>query len=234
MSSSYKFARHPEQPRLPGGAFRTAAADPPHKLHLEFPVPARPQATIEFDQARPKLRIDSHAYFYLWRLPMLVTLPSRLFRSLTAACFAAALILPCTLPSVGFAADKTKAEKTQARRRPKSIPTPKYSRPRKDRPRAAYQRIRDEGLNHSHVMDFASALMDGIGPRLTGSPNLKKANEWTRDTLTKIGCENAHLEDWGEFGLGWQQLNTWARMVTPDTASSSCRPRPGRPRRPVR
>jgi len=81
-----------------------------------------------------------------------------------------------------------------------------------------YQRIRDEGLNRSHVMEFASALMDGIGPRLTGSPNAMKANEWTRDTLTKIGLENAHLEDWGEFGLGWQQLNTWARMVTPDTA----------------
>src|SRR6201997_293728 len=81
-----------------------------------------------------------------------------------------------------------------------------------------YQRIRDEGLNHSHVMEFASARMDGIGPRLTGSPNVKKANEWTRDTLTKIGLENAHLEDWGEFGLGWQQMNTWARMVTPDTA----------------
>ena len=83
---------------------------------------------------------------------------------------------------------------------------------------AMYQKIRDEGLNHSHVMEFASALMDGIGPRLTGSPNAKKANEWTRDTLTKIGCENAHLEDWGEFGLGWQQINTWARLVTPDTA----------------
>jgi len=83
---------------------------------------------------------------------------------------------------------------------------------------AMYQRIRDEGLNRSHVMEFATALMDGIGPRLTGSPNLKKANEWTRDTLTKIGLENAHLEDWGEFGMGWQQLNTWARMVVPDTA----------------
>jgi len=83
---------------------------------------------------------------------------------------------------------------------------------------AMYQRIREEGLNHSHVMEFATALMDGIGPRLTGSPNAKKANEWTRDTLTKIGLQNAHLEDWGEFGLGWQQLNTWARMVTPDTA----------------
>jgi len=81
-----------------------------------------------------------------------------------------------------------------------------------------YQRIRDEGLNHSHVMEFGSALMDGIGPRLTGSPNAMKANEWTRDTLSKIGLENAHLEDWGEFGLGWQQLNTWARLVTPDTA----------------
>jgi hypothetical protein len=81
-----------------------------------------------------------------------------------------------------------------------------------------YQRIRDEGLNRSHVMEFATALMDGIGPRLTGSPNLAKANAWTRDTLTKIGLENARLEDWGEFGLGWQQLNTWARMVTPDTA----------------
>jgi hypothetical protein len=81
-----------------------------------------------------------------------------------------------------------------------------------------YERIRDEGLNRSHVMEFASALMDGIGPRLTGSPNAKKANEWTRDTLTKIGLENAHLEDWGEFGLGWQQINSWAHMVTPDTA----------------
>ena len=83
---------------------------------------------------------------------------------------------------------------------------------------AMYQRIRDEGLNHSHVMDFASALMDGIGQRLTASPNAMKANEWTRDTLTKIGLENAHLEDWGEFGLGWQQLNTWGRLVTPDPA----------------
>jgi carboxypeptidase Q len=81
-----------------------------------------------------------------------------------------------------------------------------------------YQRIRDEGLNRSHVMEFATALTDGIGPRLTGSPNATKANEWTRDTLTKIGLQNAHLEDWGEFGLGWQQINTWARMVTPDTA----------------
>jgi carboxypeptidase Q len=81
-----------------------------------------------------------------------------------------------------------------------------------------YNAIRVEGLEHSHVMDYAGGLMDGIGPRLTGSPNMAKANAWTRDQLTKMGCVNAHLEDWGEFGMGWQQLNTWVRMVEPDTA----------------
>ncbi len=81
-----------------------------------------------------------------------------------------------------------------------------------------YNAIRAEGLEHSHVMDFAGGLIDGIGPRLTGSPNMAKANAWTRDQLTKMGCVNAHLEDWGEFGMGWQQLNTWVRMVEPDTA----------------
>jgi hypothetical protein len=79
-----------------------------------------------------------------------------------------------------------------------------------------YQRIRTEGTAHGKVMQFAQALNDGIGPRLTGSPNMAAANAWTRDTLKAIGLENAHLEDWGEFGMGWQQINTWARMVGPD------------------
>jgi carboxypeptidase Q len=82
----------------------------------------------------------------------------------------------------------------------------------------AYNLIREEGLQHSHIMDYAGGLIDGIGPRLTGSPNMAKANAWTRDQLTKMGCVNAHLEDWGEFGMGWQQLNTWVRMTEPDTA----------------
>jgi carboxypeptidase Q len=83
---------------------------------------------------------------------------------------------------------------------------------------AMYARIRAEATQHSHVMEYASALMDGIGPRLTGSENLKKANEWTKEQFTAMGCSNAHLEDWGEFGMGWKQLNTWVRMTSPDTA----------------
>ena len=81
-----------------------------------------------------------------------------------------------------------------------------------------YARIREEGLQRSRVMDYGSALADDIGPRLTGSPNMAKANAWTRDQLTVMGCVNAHLDDWGEFGMGWQQLNTWVRMTAPDTA----------------
>jgi carboxypeptidase Q len=81
-----------------------------------------------------------------------------------------------------------------------------------------YARIREEGLMHSHVMEYASALFDDIGPRLTGSPNLAKANAWTRDQLTAMGCANAHLESWGEFGMGWRQISTSVDMTSPDTA----------------
>jgi carboxypeptidase Q len=92
-----------------------------------------------------------------------------------------------------------------------------------------YMRIREEGLQHSHIMEYASALADDIGPRLTGSPNLAKANAWTRDQLTAMGCVNAHLDDWGEFGMGWQQLNTWVRMTSPDTAIFNAQATPWSP-----
>jgi carboxypeptidase Q len=79
-------------------------------------------------------------------------------------------------------------------------------------------RIRYEGFRNSKIMDTASGLMDGIGPRLTGSPNLKNANEWTRDQLTAFGLSNAHLESWGPFGRGWANQFVSVRMVSPDTA----------------
>ena len=83
---------------------------------------------------------------------------------------------------------------------------------------STYARIREEGFNHSHIMEYASALFDDIGQRLTGTPNLAKANAWTRDQLTAMGCGNAHLESWGDFGMGWRQISTSVDMVTPDTA----------------
>jgi carboxypeptidase Q len=78
-------------------------------------------------------------------------------------------------------------------------------------------RIRYEGFRNSKVMELASGLMDGIGPRLTGSPNMKRANEWTRDQLSSFGLVNAHLESWGPFGRGWAQEYVNVRMISPDT-----------------
>ncbi|MES2390203.1 MAG: M20/M25/M40 family metallo-hydrolase [Acidobacteriota bacterium] len=83
---------------------------------------------------------------------------------------------------------------------------------------AMYGRIRTEGFSHSRVMDYASALFDDIGPRLTGSPNLARANAWTRDQFTAMGAANSHLESWGDFGMGWRQISTTVDLASPDTA----------------
>src|SRR5271169_3742470 len=79
-------------------------------------------------------------------------------------------------------------------------------------------RIRYEGFRNSKVMDFATGLMDNIGERLTGSPNMKRANEWTRDQLAAMGLSNAHLEAWGPFGRGWANQYVNVRMLSPDVA----------------
>jgi carboxypeptidase Q len=76
--------------------------------------------------------------------------------------------------------------------------------------------IRLEGFRNSKVMDTASHLMDSIGPRLTGSPNMKKANDWTRKQLEDWGLSNAHLESWGPFGRGWSYEQSTVRMLSPD------------------
>ena len=68
----------------------------------------------------------------------------------------------------------------------------------------AIYKIKEEGLQHSQVMDTASWLTDVYGGRLTGSPNIKAAGDWTVKKLTEWGAQNARLETWGEFGTGWQ------------------------------
>ena len=82
-----------------------------------------------------------------------------------------------------------------------------------------YGRIRDEGNTHSRIMDYASELMDGIGPRLTGSPNLEKAMVWAMDRLAAAGSANVTKDSWGEFGLGWRQRNVWVRLAEPYPAN---------------
>lgn len=77
------------------------------------------------------------------------------------------------------------------------------------------ERIKDEGLKRSKVMETLSYLTDVIGPRLTASPGLKRANVWTRDRLAGWGLENAHLESWGPFGRGWTLKRFHAQVIEP-------------------
>lgn len=84
-------------------------------------------------------------------------------------------------------------------------------------PKTDIDKIKDEGMNRSQVMQTLSYLTDVIGSRLTGSPNLKRANEWTRDTMTKWGMVNGKLEAWGPFGRGWALKSFSAEIVDPQT-----------------
>jgi hypothetical protein len=84
-------------------------------------------------------------------------------------------------------------------------------------PKDVIDKIKDEGMNRSEVMQTLGYLSDVIGPRLTASPGMKRGNEWTRDTLAKWGMSNAHLESWGPFGRGWT-LKKFYAMVDGPTA----------------
>jgi hypothetical protein len=70
---------------------------------------------------------------------------------------------------------------------------------------AMVAKIKDEGLNRSQVMDILSMLTDVYGPRLTNSPNYKKAAEYAKKTMEEWGLQNVHFDSWNEeFGRGWE------------------------------
>jgi hypothetical protein len=114
--------------------------------------------------------------------------------------YAAAALLLFALLSPNAAVSARQTQPAQAQ----STPAP-----------AAVERIKDEGLNRSEVMKTLEYLTDVIGPRLTGSPALRRANEWTRERLTQWGLQNAHLEPWGPFGRGWTLKRFSAEAVEP-------------------
>lgn len=79
---------------------------------------------------------------------------------------------------------------------------------------AVVSRIRDEGFRHSKVVETVRYLTDDIGPRLTGSPQMKEANEWTRDKLAEWGLSSAHLESY-DFGRGWAFTRAAVHLLKP-------------------
>ena len=81
---------------------------------------------------------------------------------------------------------------------------------------AVAQRIRREGLEaSSKVMDYLSWLCDVLGPRLSESPQYRKAGEWAVKTLTDLGLVKAAMEPWGTFGRSWELKKFYAAMTAP-------------------
>jgi carboxypeptidase Q len=79
---------------------------------------------------------------------------------------------------------------------------------------AADAQILSEIREHSEAAANLEYLSDSIGARLTGSPQLKQANEWTRDMFAKYGAVNAHLEGW-TMEHSWTRGAARARIVSP-------------------
>ena len=79
----------------------------------------------------------------------------------------------------------------------------------------AINKIKDEGLKRSQVMELLSYMTDVYGPRLTGSPNIKAAQEWAKGKLSEWGLQNSHLEAWGPFGRGWSLEGFTANVTNP-------------------
>src|SRR5688572_13260354 len=79
---------------------------------------------------------------------------------------------------------------------------------------AAIQKIRDEGLNRSQVMETIFWLTDRHGPRLTGSPGFEQAGDWAVKQLQDWGVQNVRKERFA-FGQGWSLARFSAQMTEP-------------------
>jgi hypothetical protein len=119
---------------------------------------------------------------------------------------AVALLLACSVLANSFPV---------MAQQPAATPAAASARTPAPDPNDPIARIKDEGMNRSQVMQTLSYLSDVIGPRLTNSPGMKRANEWTRDQMTKWGLQNAHLEPWGPFGRGWTLKRFSAEVIEP-------------------
>ncbi len=81
-------------------------------------------------------------------------------------------------------------------------------------PPSTVNRIMDEGFNRSGLPQIAGYLTDRIGGRMTNSPQMRQAEQWTQEQYRAWGLRDVHLEGF-EFGRGWSIENASVRMISP-------------------
>ncbi|HEY7855821.1 MAG TPA: hypothetical protein VIC32_05210, partial [Terriglobales bacterium] len=79
-----------------------------------------------------------------------------------------------------------------------------------------------ETPQNSRIMWIEHELTDVYGPRLTGTPNLKAADDWAIKTMASFGMTNTHLEPYPFIPTrldapvpGWDNLTLQADAVSP-------------------
>jgi carboxypeptidase Q len=82
---------------------------------------------------------------------------------------------------------------------------------------AVVSQIVKEGTDNSQLEKLAHELIDGVGPRLVGTPQMLKANEWAVAKYKSWGIA-ARNEKWGEW-RGWERGVSHLDMVYPRVKS---------------
>jgi hypothetical protein len=72
-----------------------------------------------------------------------------------------------------------------------------------------------QAMDHSEVMANLRQLTDVIGPRLSGTVAMRRANDWTAERFRAYGL-SARLEPY-PFGVTWQRGGASLRLVAPFT-----------------
>ncbi len=102
---------------------------------------------------------------------------------------------------------------------PTSAPKTTAPAPSGVNPLALDKQLIAEAKNGSQIMANLTYLSDTIGPRLTGSAALKRANDWTADKMRAYGLSNVHLEGW-TIPVGWERGRASLRIVEPNNGRS--------------
>ncbi len=82
---------------------------------------------------------------------------------------------------------------------------------------AAIKRIWQIGMDSSRVEALGQALLDSIGPRLTGSPGMTSASDWAIAQYKSWGID-AKRENYGTW-RGWRRGVSHIELVAPRTRS---------------
>jgi carboxypeptidase Q len=77
-------------------------------------------------------------------------------------------------------------------------------------------KIREEGLQHSKVMEFESYIADVLGARLTMSNDMKRAQSWVQSELKSMGLANVAAEPFMDYGVTWDNEFVSLHLLEPD------------------